>query len=80
MKEKKYMKALEVHQDKLFGYAEELDDMVERMIDDHVSVCEVVGILESAKAFVFTEVLDKARAKKVNEDILGMLDDLVNED
>jgi len=79
MKEEKYMKAMKAHQDKLYGYALRLHELVDEMLEDNASTNDVLGVLEAEKMWRFQRTLDGARAKTLEETI-GELADILFDD
>lgn len=78
MKKEKYVKALKAHQEKLFDYAMTLHRLVDMMLDDDVSMNDVLGVLEAEKMWRFNNTIDNAKVKTLGEmldDLAGIFDD-----
>ena len=69
MKEETYQKALKKHEDKIWGYADRMHDLVFEMLGDGCSANDAIGLLDNMKMFVFTRTINKADIEVATENI-----------
>lgn len=71
MKQEKYEKALEKHEEKLNNYSMSIHDIVDMMLEDNCSVADVFGVLETEKLFRFQQSCDLAKVDSFMKMFLG---------